>query len=91
MPTSNISQTDWDRIDTMTDEEIDLTDIPEITPQAFANAVARRGLKPSTARKTQITLRIDSDVIEWFKSQGRGYQTHINELLRAYMEANTSR
>ncbi|WP_448266426.1 BrnA antitoxin family protein [Nostoc sp. DSM 114159] len=35
-----------------------------------------------------MTLRIDSDVLEWFKSQGRGYQTQINTLLRAYMEAH---
>ena len=36
----------------------------------------------------QVTLRIDNDVLEWFKSQGRGYQTQINQLLRAYMEAH---
>jgi uncharacterized protein (DUF4415 family) len=35
-----------------------------------------------------VTLRIDNDVLDWFKSQGRGYQTQINSLLRAYMEAN---
>ena len=75
-------------IDKMTDEEIDLSEVPELTPQAFARAVVRRGLKP-TVRKTQVTLRIDSDVLEWLKSQGRGYQTHVNELLRAYMEAHT--
>lgn len=38
--------------------------------------------------KVQVTLRIDSDVLEWFKSQGRGYQTQINSLLRAYMDAH---
>ncbi|MEH2151667.1 BrnA antitoxin family protein [Nostoc sp.] len=38
--------------------------------------------------KAQVTLRIDSDVLEWFKLQGQGYQTHINTLLRAYMEAH---
>jgi uncharacterized protein (DUF4415 family) len=84
---SNNSQTDWKRLDAMTDGDIDFSDIPELTPQAFAKAIVRRGLKP-TVRKTQITLRIDNDVIQWFKSQGRGYQTHINELLRAYMEAH---
>jgi len=86
-PSSKNSETDWERIDKMTDEEIDLTDIPEIDPRDFAKAMARQGLKP-TVRKTQITLRIDSDVIRWFKSQGRGYQTRINELLRAFMEAH---
>ena len=69
----------------MKDEDIDFSDIPMITPEMFARAVVRRGLKP-IARKKQLTLRMDSDVIEWFKKQGRGYQTKINSLLRAYME-----
>jgi hypothetical protein len=46
----------------------------------------RRGLKP-IAPKAQITLRVDGDVLAWFKAQGRGYQTRINALLRAYMDA----
>jgi uncharacterized protein (DUF4415 family) len=86
-PISSKSETDWERLDTMTDEEIDLSDCPEITPEQFANAVVRRGL-PAPKNKAQVTLRIDSDVLEWFKSQGRGYQTQINSLLRAYMEAH---
>jgi uncharacterized protein (DUF4415 family) len=69
----------------MKDEDIDLSDIPAITPEMFARAVVRRGLKP-VSRKKQLTLRIDSDVVEWLKKQGHGYQTKINSLLRAYME-----
>jgi uncharacterized protein (DUF4415 family) len=65
------------------DTEIDLSDIPEITPAQFARAVVRRGLKPITKR--QLTLRLDSDVIDWFRAQGSGYQTQMNALLRAYM------
>lgn len=57
-----------------------------VTPELFAKAVVQRGLFGSKT-KTQVTLRIDNDVLEWFKSQGRGYQTQINQLLRAYMEA----
>jgi uncharacterized protein (DUF4415 family) len=86
-PTSSNSQTDWQRLDAMSDEDIDLSDCPEITPEMFAKAVVRRGL-PATKSKVQVTLRIDSDVLEWFKSQGRGYQTQINQLLRVYMEAH---
>jgi uncharacterized protein (DUF4415 family) len=67
------------------DEKIDLSDAPELTPEMFARAVVRRGLKP-VARKKLLTLRIDSDVVEWYKSQGSGYQTRINALLRAYLE-----
>lgn len=86
-PISNKSKTDWDRLDAMTDEEIDLSDCPEITPEQFSTAVVRRGL-PISKNKVQVTLRIDSDVLEWFKSQGNGYQAQINSLLRAYMEAH---
>jgi uncharacterized protein (DUF4415 family) len=74
----------------MTDDQIDLSDAPELTPEMFARAVVRRGLKPAP-RKAQVTLRVDDDVLHWFKSQGRGYQTKINTLLRAYMEANQRR
>ena len=83
-PTSSKSQTDWARLDKMQDREIDFSDVPELTPAMFAKAIVRRGLKPRTKR--QLTLRLDSDVLEWFKQQGRGYQTRINVLLRAYME-----
>lgn len=86
---SKQSETDWDRVDAMADEEIDLSETPEVSPEMFARAVVRRGLKP-VSRKTQLTLRIDSDVLEWYKNQGAGYQTKINALLRAYMEAHQS-
>jgi len=81
--TSPKSQTDFARLDQMKDEDIDYSDVPEITPEMFAKAIVRRGLKPRT--KKQITLRVDDDVLAWFKKQGSGYQTKINLLLRAYM------
>lgn len=84
------SKTDWARIDAMSDEDIDLSDSPEITEEMWAKAVWKKGLKPAP-RKSQLTLRIDTDVIEFFKSQGRGYQTKINQLLRAYMEAHENK
>lgn len=84
---SNKSLTDWERLDALKDADIDLSDTPEITPEMFAKAVVRRGLKPLPS-KSQITLRLDSDVLTWFKTQGRGYQTRMNALLRAYMEAH---
>lgn len=81
--TSPKSQTDFARLDRMKDEDIDYSDAPEITPEMFAKAIVRRGLKPRV--KKQITLRVDDDVLAWFKKQGSGYQTKINLLLRAYM------
>lgn len=55
----------------------------------FAKAVVRRGIKPPQ-KKAQLTLRVDGDVVAWFRARGRGYQTEINALLRAYMEAHES-
>ncbi|MFH1908855.1 MAG: BrnA antitoxin family protein [Chloroflexota bacterium] len=83
-PISPKSQTDFAHLDKMKDEDIDYSDAPEITPAMFAKAIVRRGLKPRV--KKQVTLRMDSDVLDWFKKQGSGYQTRINLLLRAYME-----
>ncbi len=84
--TSKQSLTDWQRLDALEDEDIDLSDVPEITAEMFARAVVRRGLKPPPG-KQQITIRLDEDVLKWFRAQGEGYQTRINALLRAYMEA----
>ena len=85
--TTKKSQTDWVRLEAMSDNDIDLSDSPEIAPDLFAKAVVRQGLKP-VSRKSQLTIRLDSDVLTWFKSQGRGYQTRINTLLRADMDAH---
>jgi len=69
-----------------TDIVID-NDAPSWTPEMFARAIVRKGLKP-VARKSLLSLRIDSDVLEWFRAKGRGYQSRMNALLRAYMEAH---
>ena len=81
------SQTDWERVDKLQDNDIDFCDNPEVTPELFAKAILRKGLKP-VVRKNQVTLRIDEEVLTWFKKQGAGYQTRINSLLKAYKEAH---
>lgn len=78
------SQTDWERLSSLEDEDIDFSDIPEVTPEMFAKAIVRRGLRPFA--KTQLTLQLDTDVVEWFKEQDQDWQLHMNALLRAYME-----
>ncbi len=83
----NIKKHGIDLVDKLHDEEIDFSDSPEVTPEMFAKAVLRKGLKP-VSKKTQVTLRIDDDVLTWFKKQGKGYQTRINSLLKAYKEAH---
>ena len=71
----------------MRDQDIDRSDTPVITPAQFARSVVRKGLKP-VEQKAQVTLRIDRDVLAWFRKRGRGYQTRINALLRAYVDAH---
>ncbi|MEX1255735.1 MAG: BrnA antitoxin family protein [Dehalococcoidia bacterium] len=89
-PNSRASRTNWRRLDKMADEEIDLAELPEVTPEMFARAIVRKGLKP-VPRKQQLTLRVDSDVLAWFREQGKGYQTQTNAVLKAYKEAHERR
>ena len=67
----------------MKDAAIDLTDIPEI--KDWRRAVVGKFYRPI---KKSVTIRVDSDVLAWVKSQGRGYQTRINHLLRTAMESH---
>ena len=75
------------RLDAMKDEAIDYSDIPPLSPDMFAQALVQKGVQPAR-RKAQITLRLDEDVLEWFRSQGKGYQTQINAILKAYKNAH---
>ncbi len=77
------SQTDWERVDAIKDEDIDISDIPPLDKSFFANAEIRR-----PKRKELITIRLDPDVLAWYRSMGKGYQTRINAILRTYMEAH---
>ena len=64
------------------DSEIDLSDIPEVTKEEFAQMERGRFYRPI---KKQITARVDADVLDWLKSQGKGYQSRMNAILRAAM------
>ena len=89
--TSLKSATDRKRLAALKDSDIIVDDdAPAWTPEMFAKAVVKHGLATPTG-KTLMSLRIDSDVVDWFKSQGRGYQSRMNALLRAYMEAHRQR
>jgi uncharacterized protein (DUF4415 family) len=68
------------------DEEIDLTDLPEVLD--WSGAVVGKYYRPL---KKSLTIRLDADVLAWLKAQGRGYQTRINMLLRAAMESRARR
>ena len=88
--TSKQSETDWKRLQNMQDEDIDLSDSPEATPEMFARAVVRKNFKTLDSESKE-NLAVDRDVLEFFKSQERDYQTKINQLLRAYMEAHQAK
>lgn len=75
---------DLDRLQAMKDEDIDTSDIPELDESFFAKAVIHL-----PEPKASVTLRIDREVLNWFKSQGKGYQTRINAILKAYKEAHS--
>ncbi|MEA3033507.1 MAG: uncharacterized protein QOH86_1523 [Sphingomonadales bacterium] len=71
-----------ERLAAMRDEDIDFSDAPEMTD--WSGGERGKFYRP---RKQQLTLRLDADVVQWFKerAQGRGYQTRINEALRNYV------
>ena len=85
---SKASKTDWARVRSLKDKDIKLSaEHPEATIKHIVRGIVRRGLRPVPA-KASIALRVDADVLEWFKSQGPGYQTRINAVLRAFKEAS---
>ena len=87
--TSLKSQTDLKRLKAMSDRDIVTdADAPAWSPEMFAKAVIRKGL-PLPPKKSLFSFRVDADVLDWFRSHGRGYQSQMNALLRAYMEAHT--
>ena len=87
-------KTDWSRVpendaDILADPEFDDTEWDlagaTVMPGVFAGVEL-----PEPQTKTAISLRVDPDVLDFFKSAGRGYQTRMNAVLRAYMEAKKS-
>jgi uncharacterized protein (DUF4415 family) len=80
--------TDWKRLRGMTDEQVRaaVVEDPEIRPTDEAFWKQARVVTP--LRKKTITMRIDADLLAWFRRQ-RGYQTRINAILRAYMNAHS--
>ena len=69
----------------MSDDDIDFSDIPELTDEEWSRAVRGKFYRPV---KQQLTVRIDADVLDWLKRQtasGRGYQSRMNQILRAAM------
>ena len=83
--TKRRSGTNWKRIDSLKEKNIDYSDIPKLGPDFFAEAILWPG------PKKQITLRLDPDVLAFFRKSGKGYQTTINAILRKYVETQKHR
>lgn len=80
------SKTDWPRLRSK-GVGVPTEEHPEAEVGHIVRGVVRRGLKPLPP-KASISLRVDQDVLEWFKEQGPGYQTRINAVLRAFRDAS---
>ena len=78
-------KSDLARIDALKDEDIDYAEIPDLSTlgEEFWNKAVVKRAEP----KAQVTIRLDREVLDWFKAQGKGYQSRINAVLRAYKEA----
>jgi uncharacterized protein (DUF4415 family) len=83
-PFSTEEQEQLARLEALRDEDIDLSDIPELTEEQWATAF-RPGL--SRPIKMPVTIRLDADVVSWFKDHagGKPYQTEINRVLREHV------
>jgi uncharacterized protein (DUF4415 family) len=81
--TTKESRTDWRKLTALPSDGIDTSGIPELDEDFFREAKLRL-----PKGKHLVSLRVDSDVLDWFKRQGKGYQTKINAVLRAYVRAH---
>ena len=81
-PLTEKQRRDLEALAAQPDDAIDLTDIPELTGAQLAEMRPAAHYRPV---KKQITARVDADVLAWLKSQGRGYQSRMNAILRREM------
>ena len=81
------SKTDWARLESKQAASNVSMEHPEAEVRHIVRGIVRRGLKPLPSKES-ISLRVDQDVLEWFKAQGPGYQTRINTVLRAFRDAS---
>ena len=85
--TSAKSKTDWVRLADPSKAGTPTAEHPEANVKHIVRGIVRKGLQPAPS-KSLVSLRVDQDVLEWFKSQGAGYQTRINAVLRAFRDAS---
>ena len=79
-------KTDWDRFRNLTDAEIEAGMAKDSVWRDFNELDWSEGTVVIPPKKTAISIRVDSDVLDYFKKQGTGYQRRINAVLRSYMD-----
>jgi uncharacterized protein (DUF4415 family) len=84
-PLSSAQKAELKALAALPDADIDYSDIPPMDDSFWKNAVRNPYYKPT---KTSTTVRIDSDVLRWLRSQGKGYQSRLNAILRREMMAS---
>jgi uncharacterized protein (DUF4415 family) len=87
-PLSEAQKANLERLAALPDNEIDTSDIPVLTDEQWKHAVRGQFYRPV---KKQVTARLDADVLDWLKSQGKGYQSRMNAILRREMLAASKR
>lgn len=78
------SKTDWARVDASTDAQIEA--LRRDDPDWFGDVDWSNATVVVPVPKSAVSIRLDSDVLDFFKAQGKGYQTRINAVLRHYMQ-----
>jgi len=81
---NNTSQTDWERIDAMGDEDIDTSDIPPLSAEFWAKAKLR------SPKQITTSVQVDPDTFAWFQSQGENAAQQMSAALKIYAEAHKS-
>jgi uncharacterized protein (DUF4415 family) len=81
------SKTDWSGLQDRVVKGKPSKEHPEADVAHIVRGIVRQGLKPLPS-KSLVSLRVDQDVLAWFRAQGPGYQTRINSVLRAFRDAS---
>ncbi len=85
--TSMKSMTNWERLNSIKDEDIDFSDCPEITSEMLKTATIRSGLK-SSVTKQALTLYLDDEIVTWYQKNEESHQAQINTLLKEYIKSH---
>ena len=80
---NNTSKTNWEKIDSMTEDDIDTSDIPPLNEEFFKNS---RWWKP--VKQLQVIVPIEPETLAWFQSQNEDYETKMAEVLKIYAESH---